>query len=67
MRKSEDAVRIRLAKGNLTVCGRKSPKSLHGPKPVTFEEDAGAYNQRDAAGFIKPNALRLSLAKMGRG
>lgn len=45
----------------------RRPKSLYSLKHVTFEEDAGAYNQRDAEGFIKPNALRLRLAKMGRG
>ena len=63
----EGTVRLKLYKGNVIVAGRKSPKSLYSLKHVTFEEDAGAYNQRDAEGFIKLNALRLRLAKMGRG
>jgi argininosuccinate synthase len=63
----EGTVRLKLYKGNVIVCGRKSQKSLYSLKHVTFEEDAGAYNQRDAEGFIKLNALRLRLAKMGRG
>jgi argininosuccinate synthase len=60
-------VRMKLYKGNATVVGRKSPKSLYSLAHVTFEEDAGAYDQRDAAGFIKLNALRLRLLKKGRG
>jgi argininosuccinate synthase len=60
-------VRLKLYKGNATVVGRKSPKSLYSLAHVTFEEDAGAYDQRDAAGFIKLNALRLRLLKKGRG
>lgn len=63
----EGTVRLKLYKGNVIVTGRKSPKSLYSLKHVTFEEDAGAYDQRDAEGFIKLNALRLRLAKMGRG
>ncbi len=63
----EGTVRLKLYKGNATVVGRKSPKSLYSLKHVTFEEDAGAYDQRDAAGFIKLNALRLRLLKKGRG
>ena len=63
----EGMVRLKLYKGNTTVVGRKSPKSLYSLKHVTFEEDAGAYDQRDAAGFIKLNALRLRLLKHGRG
>ena len=59
-------VRLKLYKGNATVVGRKSPKSLYSLAHVTFEEDAGAYDQRDAAGFIKLNALRLRLLKKGR-
>ena len=54
-------VRLKLYKGNTTVVGRKSPKSLYSMKTVTFEDDAGAYDQRDAEGFIKLNALRLRL------
>jgi len=63
----EGTVRLKLYKGNATVVGRKSPKSLYSLKHVTFEDDAGAYDQRDAAGFIKLNALRLRLLKHGRG
>jgi argininosuccinate synthase len=63
----EGTVRLKLYKGNATVVGRKSPKSLYSLKHVTFEDDAGAYDQRDAAGFIKLNALRLRLLKRGRG
>src|SRR6185436_7272346 len=54
-------VRLKLYKGNTTVVGRKSPRSLYSMQHVTFEEDQGAYNQRDAEGFIKLNALRLRL------
>ena len=54
-------VRLKLYKGGVHVIGRKSPHSLYSEKVVTFEDDAGAYDQRDAAGFIKLNALRLRL------
>ena len=54
-------VRLKLYKGGVYVVGRKSPNSLYSEKVVTFEDDAGAYDQRDAAGFIKLNALRLRL------
>ena len=54
-------VRLKLYKGGVYVVGRKSPYSLYSEKVVTFEDDAGAYDQRDAAGFIKLNALRLRL------
>ncbi len=54
-------VRLRLYKGGVHVIGRKSPNSLYSERMVTFEDDAGAYNQRDAEGFIKLNALRLRL------
>ncbi len=60
-------VRLKLYKGNTTVVGRKSPKSLYSMKHVTFEDDAGAYDQRDAEGFIKLNALRLRLRATGQG
>jgi argininosuccinate synthase len=63
----EGVVRMKLYKGNATVIGRKSDKSLYSQQHVTFEDDAGAYDQRDAAGFIKLNALRLRLLKRGRG
>ncbi|MGA8382482.1 MAG: argininosuccinate synthase [Stellaceae bacterium] len=57
----EGVVRLKLYKGSVTVVGRKSPKSLYSQAHVTFEEDA-VYDQRDAEGFIKLNALRLRLA-----
>jgi argininosuccinate synthase len=53
-------VRLKLYKGNATVVGRKSPHSLYSLEHVTFEEDS-VYDQRDAEGFIKLNALRLKL------
>lgn len=55
-------VRLKLYKGNVTVLGRKSPNSLFREDLATFEEDQ-VYNQRDAEGFIKLNALRLKLRK----
>ena len=60
-------VRLKLYKGNTTVVGRKSPKSLYSMQHVTFEEDQGTYDQRDAEGFIKLNALRLRLRALGQG
>ncbi|HJQ55808.1 MAG TPA: argininosuccinate synthase [Vineibacter sp.] len=60
-------VRLKLYKGNATVVGRKSPRSLYSMRHVTFEEDQGAYDQRDAEGFIKLNALRLRLRALGQG
>ena len=57
-------VRLKLYKGNVTVTGRKSPYSLYKVRVVTFEDDAGAYDQHDADGFIKLQALRLRLRKM---
>jgi argininosuccinate synthase len=60
-------VRLKLYKGNTSVVGRKSPRSLYSMKTVTFEDDQGAYDQRDAEGFIKLNALRLRLRSMGQG
>jgi argininosuccinate synthase len=59
----EGTVRLKLYKGAVTVVGRKSPRSLYSLAHVTFEEDA-VYDQRDAAGFIKLNALRLRLRKL---
>jgi len=53
-------VRLKLYKGNVIVAGRKSPQSLYSLEHVTFEEDS-VYDQRDAQGFIKLNALRLRL------
>jgi len=55
-------VRVKLYKGNVTVVGRKSGDSLFDEKIATFDDDAGAYNQKDAEGFIKLNALRLRIA-----
>jgi len=61
-------VRLKLYKGLASVVGRKSPHSLYSEAHVTFEDDAGAYDQHDAEGFIKLNALRLKLlAKRDRG
>ena len=55
----EGTVRLKLYKGNVMVSGRKSPKTLYSEDLVTFEDDHGAYDQQDAHGFIKLNALRL--------
>lgn len=56
-------VRLKLYKGNIIVVGRDShADSLFDPNVATFEDDAGTYNQADAAGFIKLNALRLRIA-----
>ncbi|MCO2172336.1 argininosuccinate synthase [Pseudomonas aeruginosa] len=55
-------VRLKLYKGNVVVVGRKSDDSLFDANIATFEEDGGAYNQADAAGFIKLNALRMRIA-----
>ncbi|MBP9110936.1 MAG: argininosuccinate synthase [Pyrinomonadaceae bacterium] len=57
-------VRVKLYKGNVTILGRKSPNSLYRERVVTFEDDAGAYDQIDAEGFIKLQALRLRLRNM---
>ena len=56
-------VRVKLYKGNVIVVGRDSDRdSLFDPRIATFEDDQGAYNQMDAAGFIKLNALRMRIA-----
>ena len=55
-------VRLKLYKGNVTVIGRKSQDSLFDERIATFDDDAGAYDQQDAEGFIKLNALRLRIA-----
>jgi argininosuccinate synthase len=61
------SVVLKLYKGSVTVVGRSSDDSLYDADVVTFEDDQGAYDQKDAAGFIKLNALRLRLgAKRGR-
>ena len=57
-------VRVKLYKGNTSVVGRKSDNSLFSEKIATFEDDGGAYNQKDAEGFIKLNALRLRLKSL---
>jgi argininosuccinate synthase len=60
-------VRLRLYKGNVMVTGRKSPThSLFDATIATFEDDAGAYNQKDAEGFIRLNALRLKILGRNR-
>jgi argininosuccinate synthase len=64
----EGEVRLKLYKGNVIVTGRESKASLYSPTLVTFEDDKGAYDQKDAQGFIKLNALRLrTLAQRKRG
>ena len=57
-------VRMKLYKGNVSCIGRESPNSLYSMAVVTFEDDQGAYDQFDAQGFIKLNALRLRLGAM---
>ncbi len=57
-------VNLKLYKGNVQTVGRESPYSLYSEKHVTFEDDAGAYDQNDASGFIKLNALRLKLLNL---
>ncbi|HJN96298.1 MAG TPA: argininosuccinate synthase [Gammaproteobacteria bacterium] len=57
-------VRLKLYKGNVIVVGRESDDSLFDEAIATFEDDAGAYNQADAAGFIKLNALRMRIAAL---
>ncbi|MEW6054541.1 MAG: argininosuccinate synthase [Nitrospirota bacterium] len=59
-------VRVKLYKGSCTVVGRKSPYSLYNPELATFEKEE-VYNQKDAEGFIKINALRLKLGKLKKG
>ena len=56
----EGKVRLKLYKGNVYVMGRESPRSLYSMAHVTFEEDS-VYDQKDAQGFIKLNALRLRI------
>ncbi len=64
----EGEVRLKLYKGNVIIVGRSSSKSLYSSTLVTFEDDKGAYDQKDAQGFIKLNALRLrTLGKRDRG
>jgi len=54
-------VRLKLYKGNIIIAGRKSPKSLYDPKLATTQGDKSSYDQSDATGFIRLNALRLKL------
>ena len=56
-------IRLKVYKGNIIIAGRKSPYSLYQEDLATFEEDS-VYNQADATGFIKLNALRLSVQKL---
>jgi argininosuccinate synthase len=64
----EGEVSLTLYKGNVIVTGRSSAKSLYSSSLVTFEDDKGAYDQKDAEGFIRLNALRLrTLARRDRG
>ncbi len=58
----EGRVRVKLYKGNVTIIGRESDASLYDEDLVTFEEGSGSYDQRDAEGFIRLNALRLRIA-----
>jgi argininosuccinate synthase len=60
-------VRVKLYKGNVIIAGRKSADSLFDARIATFEDDGGAYNQADAGGFIKLNALRMRIAAKVRG
>jgi argininosuccinate synthase len=57
-------VRVKLYKGNVIIAGRKSDDSLFDMTIATFEDDAGAYDQKDAGGFIKLNALRMRIAAL---
>ena len=60
-------VRLKLYKGNVIVVGRESKTdSLFDPAIATFDEDGGAYNHADAAGFIRLNALRMRIAANAR-
>jgi len=59
-------VRLKLYKGNAIVVGRKSPYSLYDPVIASFEDDQGLYNQADAGGFIKLQALRLRTLGVNR-
>ena len=60
-------VRLKLYKGTCMVVGRQSANTLFDPRIATFEDDAGAYNQKDAEGFIKLNALRLRIERRLQG
>lgn len=62
----EGSVRLKLYKGNVTVVGRESKKTLFNPHYSTFEKDE-VYNQKDASGFIRLNALRMMIATSAKG
>jgi len=61
------SVRVKLYKGVASVVGRKSPYSLYNAQIASFEDDGGLYDQNDASGFIKLNALRLRTLSAQRG
>ena len=63
-KKVNGTVKLKIYKGNVIVTGRKSKSSLYSNEMATFEEDS-VYDQKDAEGFIKLNALRLKLLKNG--
>ena len=60
-------VRLKFYKGNIIVAGRKSPKSLYDPKIATMGGEPSQYDQSDATGFIRLNALRLRLRAIQNG
>ena len=60
-------VRLKFYKGNIILAGRKSPKSLYDHKIATMEGDGSTYDQSDATGFIRLNALRLRLRAIQNG
>jgi argininosuccinate synthase len=60
-------VRLKLYKGNVIVAGRKSPKALYDPKIATMEGESSSFDQSDATGFIRLNALRLKLRAARKG
>ena len=60
-------VRLKLYKGNIITCGRKSPKSLYDPHVASMEGVKSWYNQSDATGFIRLNGLRLRARKLAQG
>ena len=63
----EGTVRLKLYKGNIITCGRKSPKSLYDPHVASMEGVKSWYNQSDATGFIRLNGLRLRARKLAQG
>ena len=60
-------VRLKLYKGNIIVAGRKSPKTLYDPKIATMGGESSSFDQSDATGFIRLNALRLKLRAARKG